>query len=271
MLAMSGVRIARAKFICTMAADNIIFPNALRELLDAISRNQNAATYSLLCRFRNTPANRGGLLSCYDWDPQILVQDPYIDAMAMFRRDALLQLGGYDISSARLAGLAGKITTCGCVSGRRIIESVSFRTSFVSTVIIKPRCSTRRTCSKLSWFNISLIVLETCSGGTSHVARCSGCSGQDSCDRLIAGRFAERPCLRKLAGWRRTGFARAAGQVIRGRAIGGIACWAWITCHPSIPTSPRKNGLSCGTGMTKRIRVDASVNAPCRWFRSCMV
>jgi hypothetical protein len=66
------------------------------------------------------------------------------------------------------------ITTRGCVSGRRIIESVSFRTSFVSTVIIKPRCSTRRSCSKLCWFNISLIVLETCSGGTSHVARCSG-------------------------------------------------------------------------------------------------
>ena len=37
-----------------------------------------------------------GLLSYYDWDPQILVQHPYIDAMAMFRRDALLELGGYD-------------------------------------------------------------------------------------------------------------------------------------------------------------------------------
>jgi hypothetical protein len=77
-----------------------------------------------------------------------------------------------------------------------IIAQLGFpnvRRFLVSTVIIKPRCSTRRTCSKLNWFNISLIVLETCSGGTSHVARCSGCSGQDSCDRLIAGRFAERP------------------------------------------------------------------------------
>ena len=34
-----GVRIARAPFIFMMDADNLIFPNALRELLDAISRN----------------------------------------------------------------------------------------------------------------------------------------------------------------------------------------------------------------------------------------
>jgi glycosyltransferase involved in cell wall biosynthesis len=91
-----GVAFARAPFIFMMDADNLIFPNALRELLDAISREDRAAAYSLLCRFRGTPANRVGLLSYYDWDPQILVQYPYIDAMAMFRRDALLQIGGYD-------------------------------------------------------------------------------------------------------------------------------------------------------------------------------
>ena len=91
-----GIAFARAPFIFMMDADNLIFPNALRELLDAISRENRAAAYSLLCRFRGTPANRVGLLSYYDWDPQILVQYPYIDAMAMFRRDALLQIGGYD-------------------------------------------------------------------------------------------------------------------------------------------------------------------------------
>jgi glycosyltransferase involved in cell wall biosynthesis len=91
-----GIELARAPFIFMMDADNLIFPNALRELFDAISRENRAAAYSLLCRFRGTPANRVGLLSHYDWDPQILVQQPYIDAMAMFRRDALLQLGGYD-------------------------------------------------------------------------------------------------------------------------------------------------------------------------------
>jgi GT2 family glycosyltransferase len=91
-----GIASARAPFIFMMDADNLVFPNALRELLDAISKDNRAAAYSLLCRFRGTPANRVGLLSYYDWDPEILVQYPYIDAMAMFRRDALLQLGGYD-------------------------------------------------------------------------------------------------------------------------------------------------------------------------------
>ncbi|PYJ11124.1 MAG: hypothetical protein DMF06_04055 [Verrucomicrobia bacterium] len=91
-----GIGLARAPFIFIMDADNLIFPNALRELLDVVSREDRAAAYSLLCRFRGTPANRVGLLSYYDWDPQILVQYPYIDAMAMFRRDALLQIGGYD-------------------------------------------------------------------------------------------------------------------------------------------------------------------------------
>jgi GT2 family glycosyltransferase len=91
-----GITFARAPFIFMMDADNLVFPNALRELLDAISKDNHAAAYSLLCRFRGTPANRVGLLSYYDWDPQIMVQYPYIDAMAMFRRDALLELGGYD-------------------------------------------------------------------------------------------------------------------------------------------------------------------------------
>ena len=79
-----------------MDADNLVFPGCFAQLLDVIDRNNCAAAYSLLCRFRGTPSNRVGLLSYYDWDPQILVQQPYIDAMAMFRREALLQLGGYD-------------------------------------------------------------------------------------------------------------------------------------------------------------------------------
>jgi GT2 family glycosyltransferase len=61
-----------------------------------MKREQCAAAYSILCRFRKTPAHPVGLLSYYDWDPEILVQGPYVDAMAMFRRDVLLELGGYD-------------------------------------------------------------------------------------------------------------------------------------------------------------------------------
>ena len=91
-----GTRIARAPYIFMMDADNLVTPPALSFLFHTMKREQCAAAYSILCRFRKTPAHPVGLLSHYDWDPEILVQGPYVDAMAMFRRDVLLELGGYD-------------------------------------------------------------------------------------------------------------------------------------------------------------------------------
>ena len=79
-----------------MDADNLIFPRALEELYKAITRSGSAAAYSILCRFRGQPNNRSGLLSYFDWDPRMLVEHPYIDAMALFDRPQLLALGGYD-------------------------------------------------------------------------------------------------------------------------------------------------------------------------------
>lgn len=92
-----GLENCRAPYVFMMDADNLVFAKSLTQLLDVISGPENySAAYSLLCRFRGMPANHEGLLSYFDWDPQILVQYPYIDAMAMFRRDTLLHLGGYD-------------------------------------------------------------------------------------------------------------------------------------------------------------------------------
>ena len=91
-----GTQIARAPYIFMMDADNLVTPPALSLLFNTMEREQCAAAYSILCRFRKTPAHPIGLLSHYDWDPEILVQGPYVDAMAMFRRDVLLELGGYD-------------------------------------------------------------------------------------------------------------------------------------------------------------------------------
>ncbi|HKS31274.1 MAG TPA: glycosyltransferase [Chthoniobacterales bacterium] len=91
-----GTRIARAPYIFMMDADNLVTPPALSLLFNTMEGEQCAAAYSILCRFQKTPARPVGLLSHYDWDPEILVQGPYVDAMAMFRRDVLLQLGGYD-------------------------------------------------------------------------------------------------------------------------------------------------------------------------------
>ena len=91
-----GLRLARAPYAFIMDADNLIFPRAFELLYAAITREHSAAAYSILCRFRDRPENRRGLLSYYDWDPRILVEHPYIDAMALFDREQLVALGGYD-------------------------------------------------------------------------------------------------------------------------------------------------------------------------------
>ena len=91
-----AIHLARGKYVFMMDADNLLLSGALKQLLELIENGDYAAAYSVICRFRDSPANRLGLLSYFDWDPQILAQYPYIDAMAMFRRDVLLELSGYD-------------------------------------------------------------------------------------------------------------------------------------------------------------------------------
>ena len=91
-----ALELARAPYVFILDADNLIYPNALLQLHRVITSDDYAAAYSLLCRFQGTPRNRIGLLSYFDWDPEVLVQFPYIDAMAMFRRDALRETPGYD-------------------------------------------------------------------------------------------------------------------------------------------------------------------------------
>lgn len=92
----TGLRLARAPYAFIMDADNLIFPRAVAQLYEAIRFSGAAAAYSILCRFTGQPSNRRGLLSYFDWDPRMLVQHPYIDAMALFDRRQLIELGGYD-------------------------------------------------------------------------------------------------------------------------------------------------------------------------------
>jgi glycosyltransferase involved in cell wall biosynthesis len=91
-----GLHLARAPYAFILDADNRVFPRALEQLHSTIVRNNSAAVYSMLCRFQDAHNNREGLLSYYDWDPQMLVEFPYIDAMALFNRTQLIEIGGYD-------------------------------------------------------------------------------------------------------------------------------------------------------------------------------
>jgi glycosyltransferase involved in cell wall biosynthesis len=91
-----GLQLARAPYAFILDADNMVFPHALAQLHAKIVRDNSAAVYSMLCRFQGAHNNREGLLSYYDWDPRMLVEYPYIDAMALFDRVKLIEIGGYD-------------------------------------------------------------------------------------------------------------------------------------------------------------------------------
>jgi glycosyltransferase involved in cell wall biosynthesis len=91
-----GLQLARAPYAFILDADNMVFPRALAELHRTIVKDKSAAAYSILCRFEGTHNNLQGLLSYFDWDPQMLVERPYIDAMALFDLEKLIEIGGYD-------------------------------------------------------------------------------------------------------------------------------------------------------------------------------
>jgi len=91
-----GLQLARSPYAFILDADNMVFPRALEQLHSIIVRDNSAAAYSMLCRFQGAHKNREGLLSYFDWDPQMLVEFPYIDAMAIFDREQLIKIGGYD-------------------------------------------------------------------------------------------------------------------------------------------------------------------------------
>jgi glycosyltransferase involved in cell wall biosynthesis len=91
-----GLEVARAPYVFILDADNMVFPRALEQLHNKIVNDDSAAVYSMLCRFDGDYSRGDGLLSYFDWDPQMLVERPYIDAMALFDRRQLIEIGGYD-------------------------------------------------------------------------------------------------------------------------------------------------------------------------------
>ncbi len=91
----TGFARARAPYVFALDADNLLYPTGLRRLLDhlAVAPSDVVAAYGLLERFDTTGSL--GLTSHLPWDPGLLVQGAFVDAMAMLRRDAWLDLGGY--------------------------------------------------------------------------------------------------------------------------------------------------------------------------------
>jgi len=93
---------ARGDFVFVLDADNAIYPSALGRLVDALERDPAAmfAFGILACERAGVP---DGLISAQPWDPARLETDNYIDAMALVRRERLIDLGGFS-EDHRLVG-----------------------------------------------------------------------------------------------------------------------------------------------------------------------
>ena len=90
-----GLKLARAPYIFTLDADNKIEANCLMEHYQMLHSSDYISVYAIIHKFDHNTGASAGCASHLPWQVDTLVQDPYIDAMAMFDREKVLQIGGY--------------------------------------------------------------------------------------------------------------------------------------------------------------------------------
>jgi len=97
-----GAQAAAGELLFVLDADNAIYPHALGRLAQALEETPTAAfAYGIIEQFNvDGPAS---LMSYLGWDAQRLRYGNFVDAMAMVRRSALLEVGGY-VTDPRLYG-----------------------------------------------------------------------------------------------------------------------------------------------------------------------
>jgi hypothetical protein len=95
-----GFEAARSDRVFVLDADNYVYPSALRKLATALDDQPEAAfAYGMIGRM-----GEPGLLSHIPWDVTRLLQNNYIDAMALIRKDVWVDVGGYDAHRSSLKG-----------------------------------------------------------------------------------------------------------------------------------------------------------------------
>jgi hypothetical protein len=94
-----GLRESRGRLVQILDADNELYPGALRRLRDALDGRPDAAfAYGAIEMFDFWGPK--DLFSWRHWDPARLSYGNYVDAMAVVRRDAVMEVGGYTADAA---------------------------------------------------------------------------------------------------------------------------------------------------------------------------
>lgn len=96
-----GITEARSDRCFLLDADNLVYPDALWKLRDALDATGAAFAYSILEVFEHGR----GLVSARPWQVASLVNGPYIDAMSLLHRDAWRAVGGFREPDDVLYGL----------------------------------------------------------------------------------------------------------------------------------------------------------------------
>lgn len=112
----TGLEVARGTAVFILDADNLIYPNCLAQLWSEMQAQKADAVYSLIAKFDGHTGERLGLISSHAWDGQELLRSPYVDAMALFKRDNLLAVGGYNIELGQRAFLGWEDYYLWCVA-----------------------------------------------------------------------------------------------------------------------------------------------------------
>ncbi|MEZ5404970.1 MAG: glycosyltransferase [Verrucomicrobiia bacterium] len=98
-----GIELSRAPYVFILDADNYVFPKGLENLYRWVKGKNWDFGFGILQRFDSEKKQGIGLLSNYEWNEKHLLQEPYIDAMALFKKEALLACEGYQIHLASQA------------------------------------------------------------------------------------------------------------------------------------------------------------------------
>lgn len=99
-----GVARAGGKYVFTLDADNRLQPGAIRALYVEAELSGADAAFGPVHRVK-LDGTSDGIVSNQPFNPERLRQKGnYIDAMALFRRSTLIDVGGYDVNLLKVIG-----------------------------------------------------------------------------------------------------------------------------------------------------------------------